>query len=79
MAKRKRRVPKDGPVWRRTAEQATLDKMPKYNAHACKTGAHGDSKYNRARQKRDWRQEMRSEGPSGPSFVSNAMRNCARS
>ena len=79
MAKRKRRVPKDGPVWRRTAEQATLDKMPKYNAHACKTGAHGDSKYNRARQKRDWRREMRSEGPSGPSFVSNAMRSCARS
>lgn len=63
MAKKKReRVSKSGPVWHRTAEQATLDQMPKYNAHACGTGAHGDAKYNRAKQKRTWQQELDREG-----------------
>ena len=65
--KRSRSVPKSGPVWHRTAEEATLDQMPKYNAHACGTGAHGDVKYNRARQERSWRRELdreaRSRGP----------------
>lgn len=64
---KKRRVSKDGPVWRRTAVEATLDQMPKYNAHACGTGAHGDAKYNRAKQKRAWHNEMireaRNRGP----------------
>ena len=50
-------VPKTGPVWRRSAEQATLDQMPKFNGHACKTGAHGDAKYNRAKSKRAWQKE----------------------
>lgn len=62
MAKKKPRIPKDGPVWRRTAEEATLDKMPKYNAHACGTGPHGDAKYNRARQKRAWEREIGQQG-----------------
>ena len=62
MSKRKNRVPKSGPVWHRTAEEATLDRMPKFNAHACGTGAHGDAKYNRARQKRAWQREMNGEG-----------------
>ena len=60
--KKKTRVPKNGPVWHRTAEQATLDQMPKYNAHACGTGAHGDAKYNRAKQKRAWQREMDQQG-----------------
>lgn len=68
MPKKRRRIPKDGPVWRRSSEEATLDKMPKYNAHACGTGPHGDAKYNRAKQKRAWqkeldRQEARTRGP----------------
>ena len=58
MAKKKQRVPKNGPVWHKSAEEATLDKMPRFNAHACKTGPHGDTKYNRAKQKRAWRQEL---------------------
>jgi len=59
---KKGRVAKTGPVWHRSAEQATLDRMPKYNAHACGTGPHGDTKYNRARQKRTWQRETINEG-----------------
>ena len=66
----KRAVPKSGPVWHQSAEEATLARMPKYNAHACGTGAHGDAKYNRARQKQAWRKELYLEGPRlrGPSL-----------
>ena len=60
--KAKRRVPKDGPVWRKSAEEATLDKMPKFNAHVCGTGPHGDVKYNRAKQKRAWLRELDRQG-----------------
>ena len=56
--KKKHRVPATGAVWHRSAEQATLDRMPKYNGHACKTGAHGDAKYNRAKQKRAWKRDI---------------------
>ena len=62
MPKKKTRVPKNGPVWHRTAEQATLDQMPKYNAYACGTGAHGEAKYNRAKQKRAWQREIDQQG-----------------
>lgn len=59
--KKKLAVPKSGPVWQRSSEQATLDQMPKYNAHVCGTGPHGDAKYNRAKQKRSWQREMARE------------------
>ena len=62
-SKKKRRVASSGPVWHMSAEEATLARMPKYNAHACGTGAHGDAKYNRARQKQAWRKEIDLEGP----------------
>ena len=62
MPKKKRSVPKNGPIWHRTAEQATLDAMPKYNAHVCRTGAHGDTKYNRTKQKRAWQRDFDREG-----------------
>lgn len=62
MPRKKRAVPKTGPVWHRSAEEATLDRMPKFNAHACGTGAHGDAKYNRAKQKRSWQQDIDREG-----------------
>lgn len=52
---------KTGPVWHRSAVEATLDAMPRYNGHACGTGAHGDAKYNRTKQKRAWRNELRHE------------------
>ena len=60
--KKKTSKPKTGPVWHMTAEEATLAHMPHFNAHACKTGAHGDVKYNRARQKRAWKSELDREG-----------------
>lgn len=60
--KQKRAIAKSGPVWHQSAEEATLARMPKYNAHACGTGAHGDAKYNRARQKRAWQKELNNEG-----------------
>ena len=59
--KKKHRVAPNGPVWHRSAEQATLDRMPKFNGHACGTGAHGDAKYNRSKHKQAWRKELRSE------------------
>ena len=67
-SKKKRRakkaaVVKTGPVWRQSAEEATLSRMPKYNAYACGAGVQGDTKYNRARQKRQWRNELMQEGP----------------
>ena len=59
---KKKRIPKSGPVWRRSAEEATLDKMPKYNAHACGTGPHGYAKYNRAKEKQAWKRELDRQG-----------------
>ena len=61
-ARKKHAVPKNGPVWKVSAEEATLTQMPHFNAHACGTGAHGDTKYNRARQKRAWQREIDREG-----------------
>jgi len=62
MSKKKRQSPKNGPVWHRSAVEATLDRMPKYNAFACGNGPHGDTKYNRAKQKSIWQQEITREG-----------------
>lgn len=59
--KRKTRVPKSGPVWKQTSEEATLAKMPRYNAFACGTGPHGDAKYNRAKAKRAWKKDLNAE------------------
>ena len=57
MSKKKHTVPKRGCVWKLSAEEATLAQMPRYNAHMCKTGAHGSSKYDRAKAKRAWQKE----------------------
>ena len=64
MAKRKHKVPKSGAVWRLSAEEATMMHKPLYNAHACKSGPHGDVKYNRARDKRAWRKELQQQRAS---------------
>ena len=64
MSKRKARraIAKDGSVWHLSAEEATLAKKPYYNAYMCKTGTHGDCKYNREKEKRDWKRWMNEEG-----------------
>ena len=51
-AKRKKRAPKSGAVWRMSAKEATLAKKPRYNGYACGHGAHGDAKYSRTKSKR---------------------------
>ena len=61
MPGKKHRAPKKGPIWHRSAEEATLDRMPKYNAYACGTGAHGDAKYKRCKQKRAFERELQKE------------------
>lgn len=70
MSKKKRKAPKTGPVWRMSAEEATLAGKPRYNGFACGSGAHGDCKYNRTKAKRDWRKEIRNERASGEALSS---------
>lgn len=57
-------MPKSGPIWRMSAEEATLAGKPRYNGFACGSGAHGDRKYNRTRATRAWQKEIRNEGTS---------------
>lgn len=51
-------------VWHQTAEEATLAHKPRFNGYACGHGAHGDAKYNRAKDKRAWRERGGQEGAS---------------
>lgn len=45
-------------VWHQSAEEATLVKKPRYNGFACGHGAHGSAKYDRNKQKREWRKQL---------------------
>ena len=58
MSRKKQGIPNSGAVWRLSSEKATLNKMPKYNAFQGKSGPHGDMKYNRARERRNFRQGL---------------------
>lgn len=49
-------------VWHRSADEATLDAKPRYNGFAGGHGAHGDAKYNRTREQRAWKRQLRQEG-----------------
>ena len=62
MSGKKKKPAAQGPVWHMSAEEATLAALPHFNAHACGTGPHGSTKYDRAREKRAWRKELRYEG-----------------
>ena len=72
MSKKKRAkkhsVPKTGAVWRQTSEEATLAKMPRYDAFAGGYGPHGSKKYDRAKVKQDWRRQIGQDGASRGSF-----------
>ena len=51
-----------------------MAKKPYINAYVCKTGAHGDAKYNRCKAKRNWQKQMRDEGAfRGPSLLAGAL------
>lgn len=41
-----------------TSVEATRAAMPKFNGHAVGHGVHGDTKYNRNREKNKFRREM---------------------
>lgn len=61
---KKKRVPKMGPVWHQSSDEATLAKKPLYNGFACGHGAHGNAKYCRAKEKRAWERQLKREGAS---------------
>lgn len=56
--KHKKFSKKSGPVFKLSSEEATLRKMPKYNAHQGGYGAHGDKKYSRTKATRDFKKEL---------------------
>ncbi len=62
MARKRRKVPKTGSVWHMSTEEATLAKMPRYDAWAGGYGPHGEAGYRRAREKRAWQAQIRQEG-----------------
>lgn len=66
---KKRKLPKSNVVWKQSSEEATLAKKPHYNGFACGHGAHGDTKYNRTKDKSKWKQQLRQEGASRGSFL----------
>lgn len=68
-AKRKKRAPKSGAVWRMSVKEATLAKKPRYNGYACGHGAHGDAKYSRTKSKRAWQKQLKQEGAPRGSFL----------
>lgn len=68
-AKRKKRAPKSGAVWRMSAKEATLAKKPRYNGYVCGHGAHGDAKYSRMKSKRAWQKQLKQEGAPRGSFL----------
>lgn len=51
--KKKKSPPKEGPVYRLTAEEATLLGRPRYNGYAIGHGPHGKAKYDRRSYERE--------------------------
>lgn len=66
------KLAKGSVVWHLSADEATLAAKPHYNGFACGHGVQGDTKYNRAKMKRTWKNELRREGASRGSFDSYA-------
>lgn len=62
MGKKKHRPPKRGPVWKLSAEEATMLRKPLYNGHMCGTGMHGSKKYDRNAAKRQFNESLRNGG-----------------
>ncbi len=69
MARKRKKIAKTGAVWHQSAEEATLAKMPRYDAWACGHGPHGPAGYARAKEKRAWQKQMRQEGARTGSFL----------
>jgi len=61
MPKKKHKGPKEGPVWKLSTVEATLRAKPRYSGFACGHGAHGDSKYNRAKERARFHAQLKTE------------------
>ena len=70
-AKRKKRAPKSGAVWRMSAKEATLAKKPRYNGYACGHGAN--------RNARGKSSSSRKEPRGAPSFLPSTFIRAAES
>lgn len=64
MARKRRKVPKEGPVWRQSGLEVTRQQRPHYNGFACGHGPHGDAKYNRTKANRQLTRELDSSSLS---------------
>lgn len=57
----KPRMTEDGRILVMDSIEATLAKMPKYDGFAIRGGIHGDTEYNRRKEKRDFRRQLDEE------------------
>lgn len=57
----KPRMTEDGRILVMTGLEATRARMPKYNGFAIRGGVHGDTEYNRRKEKRDLRRQLDEE------------------
>lgn len=48
-------------VYYLSSEENTLSKMPKYNGFGTGHGVHGETKYSRVKQKRDFKRLLKEE------------------
>lgn len=69
MAKKEKKCSKSGAVWKMTAVEATLANKPHFNGYAVGHGVHGDVKYNRTKQKREFKRQILDRGASRGSFL----------
>ena len=67
-AVKRKSIVKSNVVWRQSAKEATLASKPHYNGFACGHGAHGPTKYDRSKAKREWKHQLQQEGASRGSF-----------
>ena len=58
---KKKKYERDGSVFYMDSLTNTLRQMPKYNAYQCRGGVHGDTKYNRRKEKKSLRALIKHE------------------
>ena len=61
MSRHNHNIPKSGSVYHLSAEENTIRMMPKYDAYVCRGGVHGDTSYNRRKDKRALRRQLAEE------------------
>lgn len=61
MSKKHKYAGKGNVVFHMSSEEATLAKMPYIDGYVCRGGVHGDVKYNRRKEKRDFKRLLAEE------------------